>query len=225
MRHEKIDGVSHVYIEEGEDEHQVLRAIVKASFMLAQPVGMGWINFSKEHQMTDDVADRFITKCDHIVIEMDYVGGRQCKTYLQKIEDGHFTLLNRTYERDRGLPEPLFEKANEILKGKEGEKPVSTSDMYKGDSLTLRLKEYGFTRREGESDWEFRQRIFPDLYQKSPDQAMEFLMGASATEWNDLDKMLCLNFMTEKTKDQSRLKWFAEGFAADPIVMRERCRA
>lgn len=225
MKHEKVNGVSHVYVENGEQEEQVLRAIVKASFQLARPVGMGWMNFKEEQSMTDADADGFIFKplaCDETVVKMDYVGGRQCKTYLRKVEDGHFTLFNGAYERDRGLPDQMFERAKEILGSKAEKAPVSSNYMYKGESLTLCLKEYGYNRLPGESDWEFRQRIFPDFYLKSPDRALEFLMGASATEWGELERFLSLAFMAEGTKDPGRLEWFARGFAADPVIMREQ---
>lgn len=222
MRYEKLNGVSHIYVENGEDERLVLRAVVKASFELARPAGMGWLNFGEEQQMTDEDSDRFISnplQCNDRVVEMDYVGGRQCKTYLRKVEEGHFILFNNAYERDRGLPEPMLEKAKEILAGKKSETFPSTSYMYKGNSLTLRLKEYGFTRLDGENDWEFRQRIFPDFYQISPNRAMEFLMGSSAAEWNEMEKLLCLALVSEGKQDRSSLERFARGFADDPLVM------
>lgn len=230
MRHEKIRGVTHIYVEESETEQQVLRVIVKASFELARPAGLGWMNFNDSEEMTEEDADNFVSlppSSGNTVVDMDYIQGRQCKTTLRKKSDGHFILNNGRYERDRGVPEPMLDRAKEILAGKEtvGLPPsglASTSHMYKGESLTLRLKEYGYSRREGESDWDFRKRIFPDLYQRDPDRAMEFLIGGSAAEWDEINKVLCLGFLSKGKPSQQELVDFAEGFTDDPLVMREQ---
>lgn len=225
MKHEKVNGETHIYVENGEQEEDVLRAIVKASFQLARPAGLSRMNFAKEQEMTDADADRFIFKpfaSNATVVKMDYVGGRQCKTYLSKVEDGHFTLFNYFYERDRGLPDQMLELAKKILDGKKEKASASSSEMYKGESLTLLLKSRGYNRLPGESDWEFRQRTFPDFYLKDPDRAMEVLMGASSTEWGEFEKFLFLAFTAEGTRNPGRLEWFARGFADDPIIMREK---
>lgn len=232
MRHEKQNGTTHIYMENGETEQQVLRAIVKASFELARPAGMGWLHFNDSQQMTDEIADQCVTlkpryEGDKTVIGMDYVQGRQCKTYVSKVEQGHFTLANHSYERDRGVPDPMLDRAKEIIAGKQNASLVSTSHMYKGESLTLRLKEYGLTRQNGESDWNFRKRVFPDLFKMDGDRAMEFLQGSSATEWDEMDKMLYLVLVSENKgkPDRNALVKFARGFAADPLEMREKRKA
>ena len=225
MRYEKVGEDHHIYLEEGETEQQVLRAIVKASFELARPAGLGWMNFKEDTMMSDVMADRCISLppgFGDLVIDMDYIQGRQCKTFVKKVAEGHYRLLNRSYECDRGAAEPMLDRAKEILKGAEPAKITSTAYMYQGASLDARLKEYGFTRNNGESDWEFRKRVFPDLYEMDKDRALEFLMGASAAEWDDMDKFLVLAFATEKRSDRHSLIRFATGFAADPVEMRKR---
>lgn len=227
MRYEKQNGTTHIYTEQGEEEQQVLRAIVKASFELARPAGLGWLHFNDSQQMTDEIADQCITiepryKDDKTVIDMDYVQGRQCKTYISRVEPGHFTLENNSYEHDRGIPDPMFDRAKGIIAGRESTGLASTSHMYKGESLTLRLKEYGFTRNPGESDWNFRKRVFPDMFEKDFDRAMEFLMGGSAAEWNDMDKFLCISLFSKGKPDHRELVKFAKGFGGDPLEMRER---
>lgn len=228
MRHEKIEGVTHIYVDDGETEQQVLRAIIKASFELARPAGMGWLHFTADSKiMTDEEADTFITSTpryhdDKSAIEMDYVQGRQCKTYINKVENGHFALSNHSYERDRGTPEPMLERAKEIMVGEiitEG--LISTSHMYKGESLTLRMKEYGFSRKNGESDWDFRKRVFPDFFEKDGGRAMEFLLGSSAAEWNEIDKLLYLALMRKGELSRPDLIKFAKGFASDPLSRHE----
>lgn len=230
MRHEKQNGTAHIFVENGETEQQVLRAIVKASFELARPAGMSWLHFNDSQQMTDEIADQCITlepryEDDNTVIDMDYVQGRQCKTYISRVEPGHFTLGNNSYERDRGVPDPMLDRAKEIISGKQSAGLASTSHMYKGESLTLRFKKYGFTRQNGESDWNFRKRVFPDLFKMDGDRAMEFLQGASAAEWDEMDKMLSYLILVSESKgkpDRNALVKFAKGFAADPLEMRER---
>ena len=191
--------------------------------------GLGWMHFNAEQPMSDEDVDQFITQTpryegDKSVIGMDYVQGRQCKTYISRVEQGHFTLANHSYERDRGVPDPMLDRAKDIVAGKESTGLASTSHMYKGESLTLRLKEYGFTRQNGESDWDFRKRVFPDLFKMDGDLAMEFLQGGSAVEW---DEMLYLVLVSEnKGKlDRNALVKFAKGFVADPLEMRERRKA
>lgn len=242
MRHEKVEGTTHIYLDEGETEQQVLRAIVKASFELARPAGLGWMHFNDSQQMADEIADQLITLEGETafkqftkdglvpvpesgrtstVVAMDYVQGRQCKTYIRREGNGHFTLGNRAYECDRGTPEPMLDKAKEILAGKQSEGLASTAHMYKGESLNLRLQEYGFARKNGESDWDFRKRIFPDLFQKVPDgRALEFLFGSSAAEWNEMDKLLVLVLMEKGKPSYNELVKFAKGFGWDPSETR-----
>lgn len=232
MRHEKQHETTHIYMENGETEQQVLRAIVKASFELARPAGMSWLHFDDSQQMTDEIADQFISlepryEGDETVIDIDFAQGRQCKTYVSRIEPRHFTLDNYSYERDRGVPDPMLDRAKKIIADKQSAGLASTSHMYKGESLTLRLKEYGFTRQNGESDWNFRKRVFPDLFKVGDARAMEFLQGGSAAEWDEMDTMLCLLLVSESDgkPDRNALVKFAKGFVADPLEMREKRKA
>lgn len=238
MRQGKISGITHIYVEKGETEQLVLRAIVKASFELARPAGMGWVHFNGNQQMTDPDIDQFITLTpryagDKSVVNMDYVQGRQCKTHISRVEEGHFTLANNSYERDRGVPDPMLNRAKEIIGTVIGNVFVekkdlietefpSTIHMYKGENLTLRLKEYGITRNNGESDWNFRKRIFPDMFNKDADRAMEFLMGCSAAEWDSMDRLLYMALVKNGNKPgRGALVRFANGFHHDPLKRKE----
>ena len=85
MRFETVDGKTDVFLEDGEETQAVLRAIVRASFELARPAGLGHLHFKDESKLTDEDADRFINippKMGSAVVYMDYVEGRQCKTIL-----------------------------------------------------------------------------------------------------------------------------------------------
>ena len=237
MRQEKIGEITHIYVEKGETEQLVLRAIVKASFELARPAGMGWMHFKSNQQMTDEEVDQFITLTprsadDKSVVDMDYVQGRQCKTYISRVEEGHFTLANRSYERDRGTPDTMLNRAKEIVGTSLGNVFMQakndidtefppTTHIYKGENLTLRLKEYGFTRQNGESDWNFRKRIFPEMFKVDTNRAMEFLMGCSAAEWDGMNRLLYLTFISMGELDNKKLVKFANGFHKDPLEIKE----
>jgi hypothetical protein len=229
MRYQTIEGETHIYPEGEETELEVLRAIVKASFELARPAGMGWLHFNDGQRMTNMFADQCISlppKCGDMVIDMDYVQGRQCKTYVHKVDENHFILANHPYEIDRGLPNPMLDRAEALLTGiQQADQLVSTGDTYKGESLTLRLQEYGFTRKPNEEDWAFRQRVFPDLYQRDQIRASEFLMGSSLAEFNEIDKLLLFSLARSGELDRRELVQFAKGFAEDPLVTREKIRA
>lgn len=230
MRHEKIDGIAHIYVEEGETEQQALRAIVKASFELARPAGLGWNQFDIGHALTEEQADIFIifgdfTVAGQTVVRMDYVFGRQCKTVIYRESPGHFTLHKHFYESARGIPEPMLERAKEILTGKNTGRFSTTGYMFKGESLDLRFERYNYRRESGESDWDFRRRIFPDLFKDDPNTAVEFLMGASMAEWDEIDAAFMRAFFYNLDKSVVTFEEMAEflkNFPADPMELRER---
>ena len=229
MLYEKIGSDYRIYMEEGENELAVLRALVKASFELASATVIGLLHSNDEIRMTDEMTERFISlppRHRSEVVSMNYVRGRQCKTYIQRIGDGQFSLSGFSYERGRGTPEPLFARANEIVSGAEQRYvPVSDAHIYKGESLTIRLKECGFERKPSEDDFEFRKRVFPDFYRISPNRAMEFLMGGDAAEWDEMDTMLAFSITMGGKKTKQELVEFAEGFNIDPLERRAEIQA
>ena len=105
------------------------------------------------------------------------------------------------------------------------------SSFYEGDSLTRNLEGLGIPRQDGESDWEYRKRAFPELYlRKGFSVAVSVLMGCSVTELSDVDKMVlgCLPTEPEQMNSRGRkhlayqLKSFARGFPEDPLETRKR---
>lgn len=117
MRYKTEDCVTRIYVESGEQETDVLTAIAKASFELAVPVGAGILHFQHDYELSDDDTSQILqaaAKMDQC-LAMDYVQGRQCKTYLRKNDDGVICLSNNTYERDRGKPDAMLDRAIEIL--------------------------------------------------------------------------------------------------------------
>jgi len=115
-----------------------------------------------------------------------------------------------------------------------GAKSVRTSIVpiwCEGDNLTQGLKGFGFPRQESESDWEYRQRVFPELYfKKGFTVAISILMGCSVTELRDTEKM-SLQFIPREPENMNshkrkqftfQLKNFAQGFSEDPLKTRNK---
>jgi hypothetical protein len=119
MRFSKNGDGAHVFLECSEEERKVLRAIVKASFELARPVGLSVLDYRSEHNLSDSEADQWIRseprKHDSRVIDMDFVQGRQCKTVLSKEAPGHFRLDTRLFERYRRDCVPMLERAQNLM--------------------------------------------------------------------------------------------------------------
>ncbi len=103
------------------------------------------------------------------------------------------------------------------------------SSFYEGDALTRNLEGLGIPRQDGESDWEYRKRVFPELYlRKGFSVAVSVLMGCSVTELSGEDKMVLRYLPIEPKQMNNRgrkqfafqLKNFARGFPQDPLKAR-----
>jgi len=222
FKFETTKGFTHIYVGKPENELKVLVAIVKASFELACPVGMGYLGF-RNRKLTTEEAEKLISFPDtgKTIIEMDWYEGRLCRTYIDMLGNGHYTLLDLAYDMHRGTPDTMLERAKQILSGEDTE-PVSSTHMFVGKNLTLRLKHFCFDRKPEENDWDFRKRVFPDIFQENPITAIEFLLGYCAVDWIDLDKNLIQMFLSQSPHNRASLKNFAEGWADDPINMRDK---
>jgi hypothetical protein len=112
-------GETHIILDASEEEREVLRAIVKASFELAGPVGLSAVDYMAEYRLSDGEADQWIRSVprshDSCVVDMDFVQGRQCKTVLSKEAAGHFSLDTRYFERFRGHCVSVLERARELI--------------------------------------------------------------------------------------------------------------
>ncbi|OGD91694.1 hypothetical protein A3D81_01450 [Candidatus Curtissbacteria bacterium RIFCSPHIGHO2_02_FULL_40_17] len=200
---------------EEEDLRQILRSVAVASFEMARPVGMGWLHHERGSTMTPEEADQFIRdRKGKLELAMDYVQGRQVKTFISQNDQGELEFRTWLFERDRGDSSKLFTRAQEILSG-EGiaslpVEAVSTKDQYIGDSLDLLLSQYGQQRQEGESDIAFRTRVFPEVSQSDAIRALEFLFGQSAAEWNQVTETIALKFIRTSPKLRRDLQEFAQ---------------
>ena len=108
MNYCTVNGKTRVWIEGSEDTQAALRAVARASYELAHPVGMGILHFIPGGTLTDKECDAFIQDDG---LYMDWVKGRQCKTRLLLDDSGDFILNNRLFERDRGSPDAVFSLA------------------------------------------------------------------------------------------------------------------
>lgn len=220
MRYETIDGITNIWCADGESELDVLRAIANAAFETAGAVGMGVIQFDPNTILPVEFLEKIITLDDDEVLYMDYVQGRQVKTTLTRVEPGRFVLDNYNFERDRGAPDVMLNRAMEILAGADVTSKQLTANLFEGETLDRRANErYSIVRNPGESDWELRQRIFLESYDDDPDGTLSFVLGGTIGDYDELDMMLVLiNANTFGTVHGRRR--FCTGFAADPLVMR-----
>lgn len=116
MKHAEIGGAFHIYVdkERGEQEIQVLRAIVRASFETAL-----LMDDKKEvhSSMPEEFADSLINhelKEGQEVVNMVEILGRRCVTVLTRVGPNHYLLCN-VFRSVRGTPAPMLERANQIL--------------------------------------------------------------------------------------------------------------
>lgn len=119
MRFFKRSDETYIVVEATEAELAVLRAIVKASFDLADPVGLSVLNYHPEYSLSDAEADQWINSTPRIqdcrVVDMNFVQGRECKTILSKDAPGQFRLNTKYFERYRGSCIPVLERARELV--------------------------------------------------------------------------------------------------------------
>lgn len=202
-------GDSHqIRLGEGENQKDVLRAIAVASFELARPAGMGRLHFDGGSTLRPEEADRYIrVEEEGLSLSMDYVEGRQVKTYVRTEDDGSLAFDSWLFERDRGNPEPVFERAKEILQSEHPSSALpaeltTTKNQFQGNSLTLRLKELGYTRASEEIDEQFRRRVFPSLYRKDAILAGEYIFGKHEAEWNDSERSAYIVLLRQTPSDQ-----------------------
>jgi hypothetical protein len=221
---------THVYCDEGESEQDVLRAIAIASFSSAPSVGMGLLHFNKGSQLTPEQADRFIDNDTHYVLCMEYVEGRGVKTYLTRIEPGHFLCVDHIFERDRGPVSKMLEDAQALLGGNEPAELNSTMYLYEGEALDRRATEYFYKandeckRKPGESDWDYRKRIFVDHHDLAPEEALYFIMGGTLADFDEMEMMLVL-INADSFGSRSGRKRFADSLAGDPLKHRRNMLA
>lgn len=199
----------------GETPRNALRAIAVASFELSRPAGMGRLHFDGGTTLRPEDADRFIRDWEgQLSLSMDYVEGRQVKTRIHTDEAGKMVFDGYLFERDRGNPAPMFQRAQEILDNIDTAAALPTdltrTDIqFKGESLDSKLRELGYKRNNGETDDEFKRRVFPVIYLRDPILAAEFIFGKYEPEWENEQRLKLIELM-DTNPDISGLVDFAK---------------
>jgi hypothetical protein len=93
--------------------------------------------------------------------------------------------------------------------------------IYRGKNLD-KIKEH-FPGKDGEEDWEYVKRIFPEMCVENPEGAVTLLIGKSVTEMDSTYKWLAQTFLAKfynsKTQKRSReISNFLRGFGSDPAL-------
>ncbi len=146
----------------------------------------------------DDLIEDFMFpfRRGEVVLDMQVVAGRHCHTTVRMIGEGKFFIPTDIAEACRGSMEFLFEQTRDTLEGDlEGYPKLPIGALYRGQSLLVRDEVRPFSKRSGESDWEFIRRIFPEMFatcKNSPARVLEILLGESWVDWDNEDMMNCL---------------------------------
>lgn len=223
MRFTRNNGEILIFCENEEAEQEVLRAIAKATFETAISYRMGLLQYNPGTILSDNDVDEWIDLDRKLVLYLDYIEGRQLKTQITRNDESQLVLNEEFYRSSRGAtPDVMLTRAQELLAGAESKGHCdSYSFLFQGENLDLFLVEMDMKRKAGESDWDFRKRIFPDMWAQDRDHAIMVLFGGfPLTDFNEFDKTLTLALVFEKPS-RAGLVDFAEGFAADPQLMRE----
>lgn len=128
--------------------------------------------------------------------------------------------------RDEFTPLPGEDRGALWLRIIDGRKKKTKTpvDLYKGQKLTQRLAKFGFDRLDGEGDWAFRRRVFPELYLRDSELAMQFLLGSDKAGWNDFDKEMSSSITSLVNADRNTLDLIAETLSIDPVIERKKRR-
>ena len=149
---------------------KVINEIARLSYELARPVGLGFLQPSLTSSRDTEFSD-YINLDGNLdgpwVLEMDYVNGRQCKTYIRKDEQGRLLLDASVYETDRGSVEGLLDKVKEKFNG--GTK-----------SVTVTSKNTPFSKELAIDTLEMKEKL-THLSKYMEDQSGSFLQGMDST--------------------------------------------
>jgi hypothetical protein len=115
-------GPTHVLLGRRENEREVLRAIVRASFEVAPRAKPECFLYNPYQSMSDRDADQYIDlpprKGYEWVIYMDQVDGRDCSTFVRRRWRGHYIVDDDSFFKHRGSLEPMLKRVQQILADK-----------------------------------------------------------------------------------------------------------
>lgn len=102
---------------------------------------------------------------------------------------------------------------------------VNRYDRLIGVGFDKILKDLELAQWANETNWEFRKRAFPILWEHFGKEhntlAMEFLMLLPEGHWSDMDKVRFLGLDLRNPSTEA-LKKFAQGFSVDPVEFRKK---
>jgi len=103
MRYERINDSEIRILPDTESADEVLEIMARVSYTRAKPVQLG---FLAPHKIPNEEMDfsQFVDLNSKIVLKMDYVNGRQCKTEVHR-DNGDLIFNAWLHERDRGAAE------------------------------------------------------------------------------------------------------------------------
>jgi len=192
--------------------NKLLVAMAKASFALAFPGGLE----AREFKIDDELSEAEISERLHdSMLELGYEKGRTCNTTLT-IKGGDVHM--RLDEGMRGHHLPIIEWGKAIFYGRVPDKRLF-HEALKRLSLNRIMADQGYEREHGEDDWSFRKRYFVRSFDRDPNFALCVLLGAPPQAWTVDDQFLVMA-QREYGTPESR-KRYADGFAGDPMVLRE----
>jgi hypothetical protein len=125
MQYKRIDRAQLIeIIPEKTPVRKLLKVLAEESYKSAAPVGLGFLQphgiparemiFDAFIAMTPQEAEKNGFDSLLSVLEMDYVNGRLCKTFVVHT-NGKYYFSARSYEQDRGPAEPLLDRVKEIV--------------------------------------------------------------------------------------------------------------
>lgn len=188
----EMSGAIVTIVPEGENLDQLIRALARASFELA-PSNLDDLSDWSED---DDLSEDELTACLHDGLSplhprlsMGIVRGRLCHTRVYQEKTGALTLDRSTFNewRDPVTLRTVLERMQDyylcISVG-----PLN--HLFEGQMLDHRLACYNQARQTGESDWDFRRRIFSILGLYWPCGAFQFLLGSFVASWNEGERAM-----------------------------------
>ena len=117
MKYKKIDE-NHIEISpEKTPVKRMLETIARVSYELARPAGLGFLRDFDTKSEDIDFSKLVNLKDPRVVLDMDYVNGRQCKTVVLK-KNGKYIFNAHVYRLDRGDPQLFLNKVNSALEEK-----------------------------------------------------------------------------------------------------------
>lgn len=94
---------------------------------------------------------------------------------------------------------------------------TSFNSAYRGDGLDNHLRILGQERLPGETDWDFRKRVFPEVFEQDRRWAFEILIGKEPQDWGPVLETLFQELSLGKNPTPFELVAFSCQWSEDPM--------